>query len=80
MREKRAALTARFDAGPPRYKAQYDETGHDAGARSGAQPAATPHVFSVALVKSSCFYGYNPSEEPFLRITMCVIPDLVFLR
>eukprot|EP00892_Ulva_mutabilis_P005116 jgi/Ulvmu1/2977/UM015_0017.1 len=53
-----------------RYNAQYDESGHDAGARSGGTAASTPHVFSVAVVKSACFYGYNPAEEPFLRVTM----------
>lgn len=54
-----------------RYHAQYDETGHDAGTHTSGRPTPSPHVFSVAVVKASCFYGFNPTEEPFLRISMC---------
>lgn len=63
-------------AGPPpqRYAANYDETGHDTGRPLGGQGSTTPHVFSVTVVKSACFYGYNPCDEPFLRITMCGLP------
>lgn len=56
-----------------RYPSNYDEAGHDSGnsgGRAAGQAATNPHVFSVAVVKSSCFYGYNPTDEPFLRVTM----------
>jgi hypothetical protein len=34
-----------------------------------------PHVFAVTLVKAACFYGYNPLEEPFLRVCLCDPPS-----
>jgi hypothetical protein len=37
----------------------------------GADQPAPQHVFAITLVKAASVYGYNPAEEPFLRVCLC---------
>jgi len=76
----RVALDALLARRSTQQAAQGDgvQAGSAAGA-AGAQQAeprsratTQPRVFSCTLVKAACFYGYNPDEEPFLRVCLCV--------
>ena len=63
-------------AGSAAHYAQQYQEGDALGniamrADGGAVEPGGQHVFAVTLVKAGCFYGYNATEEPFLRVCLC---------